>query len=442
MPSHETTSTKQNCVYGIKIKRKSTSLRNIILVPQMRQMVMLILNPLREYRMPLDLADAETLGLKAATEAERFLSFREHNRPTPLHALSALARKIGVRAIHIKDEGLRLGLGSFKALGGSYAVIRLVLEAAERAFGRPVDVDELHSPAVRAIAATMTFSCATDGNHGRSVASGSRLVGANAAIFIHSSVSDERAAAIGRLGAEVIRVEGNYDDSVSEASRLSAQKGWIVVSDTSWPGYEHAPRLVMQGYTAMVREALHGLSEPPTHIFMQAGVGGLAAAVAGHFSLTYGDARPTFVVVEPTRAACIFESARDGYRHRIAHGEATIMAMLECYEPSMIAWRVLSRVADAFMTVEEEDAVSAMNYLARPVGGDPAIVAGESGGVGLAGLLRVAGDSDLSTAVGLTDEARIFVINTEGATDHGRYLELVGLSPDSVQSAPPIPMLD
>jgi diaminopropionate ammonia-lyase len=118
---------------------------------------------------------------------------------------------------------------------------------------------------------------------------------------------------------------------------------------------------------------------------VQAGVGGVAAAVAGHLALVLGDGRPTFVVVEPARAACLFETARAGHPVKIDHGEPTIMAMLECYEPSRVAWRVLSRVADAFMTVDEEDAVAVMNRLARPTGDDPAIVAGESGGAGLAG---------------------------------------------------------
>ena len=164
-----------------------------------------------------------------------------------------------------------------------------------------------------------------------------------------------------------------------------AEKGWTVVSDTSWPGYERIPGLVMQGYTAIVREALRELAAPPTHVFVQAGVGGVAAALAGHLALVFGEQRPTFVVVDPARAACIFETARAGHPVKIAHGEPTVMAMLECYEPSLVAWRVLSRVADAFMTVEDADAVAVMNRLARPAGDDPAIVAGESGGAGLAG---------------------------------------------------------
>jgi len=235
---------------------------------------MFLSNQHPDYRRPLDAVDAETLGLAAAGEVERFLSHRENHAETPLHALPSLAAELGLGAIHIKDEGLRLGLGSFKALGGSYAVIRLVLEEASRRLGRTVDIEELKTTQVRAVAAAMTFACATDGNHGRSVAQGAQLVGARAAIFIHAGVSKERVAAIARFGADMVPVEGTYDDSVREAARVSAEQGWTVVSDTSWPGYERIPGLVMQGYTAMVREALRQLSEPPTHVFVQAGVGG------------------------------------------------------------------------------------------------------------------------------------------------------------------------
>jgi diaminopropionate ammonia-lyase len=263
-------------------------------------------------------------------------------------------------------------------------------------------------------------------------AQGVQLVGARAAIVVHAGVSDERVAAVARFGAQMIRVEGTYDDSVVEAAWVAFEKGWIVVSDTSWPGYERIPGLVMQGYTAMVREALRQLPRPATHVFVQAGVGGVAAAVAGHLALAFGDQRPTFVVVDPARAACLFETARAGHPVKIEHSEPTVMAMLECYEPSLVAWRVLSRTADAFMTVDEEDAVAVMNRLARPAGNDPAIVAGESGGAGLAGLIRAAADPEIRAALGLNEASRVFVINTEGATDPERYEELVGMRPDAV----------
>ncbi len=395
---------------------------------------MFLTNPHPNHNAPLEPVDAETLGMAAAEKVERYLSHRDNHAETPLLSLPAMANALGIGALHVKDEGFRLGLGSFKALGGSYAVIRLVLEEAGRQLGRNIDIAELHAPEVKAVAAGMTMACATDGNHGRSVAQGAELVGAKAAIFVHAGVSDERVAAIARFGAQMIRVEGTYDDSVREAARVATENGWTIVSDTSWPGYERIPGLVMQGYTAMVRESLRQAPKPPTHVFVQSGVGGVAAAVAGHLSIAFGKKRPVFVVVDPARAACIVETARVGHPVKIAHGEPTVMAMLECYEPSLVAWRILSRVADAFMTVDDEDAVTVMNRLARPSGDDPAIVAGESGGAGLAGLIRAIADPEIKAALGLNAASRVLVINTEGATDPKRYTELVGIKPEEVRA--------
>lgn len=188
----------------------------------------------------------------------------------------------------------------------------------------------------------------------------------------------------------------------------------------------------MQGYTAIIREALRQLPEPPTHVFVQAGVGGIAAAIAAHLSLLLGENRPLFTVVDPARAACLFESARNGRPTKVAHGASTVMAMLECYDPSPLAWRVLARSADAFMTVDDAVAVEAMNRLARPAGGDPAIVAGESGAAGFAGLLAALRDPQARAALKLDTSSRVFAVVTEGATDPERYAELVGLTPAEV----------
>lgn len=396
---------------------------------------MLISNAHTDYNNALDTADAEVLSADAARKAARFLTYRPGHSVTPMLSLSGLAREAGVASIHIKDESERLGMNSFKALGGSYAVICLVLEVAARKLGIPVDISELQSPAVREIASGMTFGCATDGNHGKSVAAGARMVGAKAAIFVHSGVSEERVNAIAEYGAEMIRVDGTYDDSVAEAERKCAEMGWTVVSDTSWPGYERIPALVMQGYTAMLKEIVEALAEKPTHVFIQAGVGGLAAAVAGYFDVFYGGGRPCFVTVEPDRAACIFASAQAGKLTKVDHTESTIMAMLECYEPSLVGWRILSRKADAFMTITEENAAETMRRLARPVDNDPPIVSGESGAAGLAGFLAIQRNPALREKLGIDGSSRIFVINTEGATDRGRYEKIVGTAPEAVKQA-------
>jgi len=193
--------------------------------------------------------------------------------------------------------------------------------------------------------------------------------------------------------------------------------------------------LVMQGYTAIVREALAELPIPPTHVFLQAGVGGFAAAVAGHLAVLLGKGRPHITVVEPARAACVLASAKQNQPVKVDETEPTVMAMLECYEPSLVAFRVLERVADGFMTVDEDDAVSVMRRLADPIAGDPAVVAGESGGVGLAGAITVLNDPELAARIGLGADARLLVINTEGATDPALYTSLIGRTPEAVLQA-------
>ncbi|WP_292239430.1 diaminopropionate ammonia-lyase, partial [Mesorhizobium sp.] len=258
---------------------------------------MLLINQRPEHNQPLVPADAESLGLAGADRAEHYLRARDDHAETPLYALPALANGLGIAALHVKDEGQRLGLGSFKALGGAYAVMRLVLEEAGKRFGREVDICEINDPKLRAIAAQMTFCCATDGNHGRSVAQGAGLVGARSVIYVHAGVSAERVAAIARFGAEIVQVEGGYDQAVREVARVGAERGWKIVSNTSWRGYERIPGLVMQGYTVIVREALRHMAEPPTHVFLQAGVGGFAAALAGYMAILLGEGRPKAVVV-------------------------------------------------------------------------------------------------------------------------------------------------
>jgi diaminopropionate ammonia-lyase len=374
------------------------------------------------------------LGRDGRRRAEELLSLCPSHRPTPLHRLTDLAASCGVAEIAVKDEGRRLGLGSFKALGGAYAVMRLVLEEASGALGRPIHPRDLMSDDVGAVAAGMTVACATDGNHGRSVAAGARLVGSPCVIFVHGGVSAERVAAIAAYGARIERVDGGYDDSVAEAARQSQAQGWTVVSDTSWGGCEDIPLTVMQGYTVMAGEAFDALDAPPTHVFIQAGVGGVAAAVAAHALAVHGGDAPKIVVVEPERAACLFASARAGRLTTAPHGEATIMGMLECHEPSPIAWEILHAFAAAFATLPEEAAVDAMRRLARPQPGDPAIVAGESGCVGLAGLRACLRDAEARDALGLGRASRILLFNTEGATDPALYRRYVGAAPEEISA--------
>lgn len=365
------------------------------------------------------------------------ISSWEGYQPTPLRELDGLARACDVAAIHYKDEAGRFGLGSFKALGGAYAVLRLLADSLQRGgVADRVTARDLIAGRYRDAVAAITVTCATDGNHGRSVAWGAQLFGCRCVIYIHATVSAGREAAIARYGAEVVRLPGNYDDAVHQAARDAERLGRFVVSDTSYPGYTDVPRDVMQGYTVMVGEALQQLGDQaPTHIFVQGGVGGLAAAVTAQAWESLGSRRPRIVVVEPTQAACLYESARAG-QPVVVHGELdTLMAGLACGEVSVLAWEILDEGADDFLTVPDAAAVECMNLLADGSCGDAAMVAGESAVAGLAGLLLARQSPELSAKLGLDAQSRVLLFGTEGATDPALYAELVGRSADEVVEA-------
>ncbi|WP_029007783.1 diaminopropionate ammonia-lyase [Azospirillum halopraeferens] len=337
--------------------------------------------------------------------------------PTPLVALPGLAAAAGVADIRYKDESGRFGLGSFKALGGAYAVLRLLRSRPDR---HPAEI---------------TVCCATDGNHGRSVAWGARQFGCRCVIFIHATVSEGRRAAIAAYGAEVIRTAGTYDDSVRAAAEAAARNGWHVVSDTSYDGYRDIPRDVMQGYTVMAEEALEQIPAPPTHVFVQGGVGGLAAAVCAQLWQRYGARRPVFVVAEPDRADCLFRSAAAGRRVAVPGDLNTLMAGLACGEVSELAWEILEPAAPFFTAIPDDAAVAVMRLLADGVDGDPPLVAGESAVAGLAVALAAAQDPPARAKLGLGPDARVLVFGTEGATDPDLYEELVGRPAASVAGA-------
>ncbi|PWC30604.1 diaminopropionate ammonia-lyase [Teichococcus aestuarii] len=342
---------------------------------------------------------------------------------TPLHALPELAASAGVAALHYKDEGGRFGLGSFKALGGAYAVARLlVAELARRGVAQAASVADLIGGRHAEATAAITVTCATDGNHGRSVAWGARRFGARCVIFVHEHVSQGRRDAIAAYGAEIRVVPGHYDDAVREAASVAEREGWFVVSDTSWPGYTEVPRDVMQGYRLMAEEALAALPAPPSHVFIQGGVGGVAAAVSVQLRARFGEA-PRLVVVEPERAACLLASAEAGHAVAVPGELDTLMAGLACGEPSLLAWQELERAAFAFMAVSDDSAVDVMRLLARR---DSPITAGESAVAGLAGLLLASADPAARAALGLDGGSRVLLFGTEGATDPTLYARLVG----------------
>jgi diaminopropionate ammonia-lyase len=354
---------------------------------------------------------------------------------TPLVSLGGLASQAGVGRIWYKDESNRFGLGSFKALGGAYAVFRLLTkEVAERRGVENITASDLSARRYREIVSQITVTCATDGNHGRSVAWGARLFGCRCVIYIHATVSESRRTAIEALGATVVRTPGNYDDSVRVAAADAAMHGRFVVSDTSYDGYMDVPRDVMQGYTVMAAETMVQLplGERPTHIFVQGGVGGLAAAICGQVWENWGAARPCFVVVEPERADCLYQSASSGAPTVVEGALDTIMAGLACGEVSLLAWEILDMGADAFATLSDDAAADCMRLLAKPFNDDPPLVAGESAVAGLAGALIARGRPEWAAALGLDSDSRILVFGTEGATDPDMYEKIVGCSAERI----------
>ncbi|MEM7210731.1 MAG: diaminopropionate ammonia-lyase [Pseudomonadota bacterium] len=348
--------------------------------------------------------------------------------PTPLHDLTGLAEEIGVAAIHYKDEANRFGLGSFKALGGAYAVARLLAKK----IGCPLSeiVDGKHPDTVGQV----TVCCATDGNHGRSVAWGAQRFGCRCVIFIHAHVSEGRKTAIEAYGAEVRRCDGNYDDSVREAQDTATREGWFVVSDTSYPGYMEIPRDVMQGYEVMASEAFDRLETKPTHMFLQTGVGGMAAAIAACAKRRWGAERPRVVLVDPDQSACWVDTYAAGEPTTV-HGDLdTLMAGLACGEISALAWEILQDHAEAAMAVTDQSAIEMMRRLACPPASDPHVVAGESAVAGLAGLAAALESDEMRSALGLNADSRVLVFGTEGDTDPDLYTELVGASGDEIRA--------
>ncbi|MGB3177700.1 MAG: diaminopropionate ammonia-lyase [Albidovulum sp.] len=337
--------------------------------------------------------------------------------PTPLVSLAALASRIGVAGISYKDEGPRFGLGSFKALGGSYAAQRVLQREVARVTGKDVSLEDIRTGKYRTECAVITLVSATDGNHGRSLAWGCQRFGAPCRIYIHAEVSEGRAQAMRDLGAGVIRIDGDYDDSVALAKSEAAKNGWFVVSDTSWPGYSQPPRDVMSGYGVMTEEICDALDRAPTHVFLQGGVGGLAAGVIAGLRQYWGTNGPRVVIVEPELAACLFESAKTGKATNVSIAEETLMAGLSCGEPSELAWEILAEEASDFITIPESIVAPTVRLLARPLGNDTAVEAGESAIAGLAALIAARADAGLSCSLGLDAQSRVLLIGSEGVTD-------------------------
>lgn len=349
-------------------------------------------------------AIARTVPAELCRQAQADITRWEQYQATPLQSLPAMAAAAGLAAIHCKDEGPRFGLGSFKALGGAYAV---ALAAAQQPGG-------------------MTVACATEGNHGRSVAWGAQRAGIDCVIFLHEGVSPAREAAIAQYGARIMRVPGSYDDAVRACAQVSTQQGWQIISDTTWEGYEDIPKWVMAGYSVLAQELQTQLPQAPTHVFLQGGVGGMAAALMCSLERTWPDAAMRYIVVEPRSAACLMASARAGGQFRSTPGPFdTISAGLACGDPSRAVLSLIYEGSQMMLAVDDTAIKHAVRVFARPAGQDPAIVSGASGAAGLAGLHSVLAVPALRQALALDASSRVLLINTENDTDPQAYRDIL-----------------
>ena len=395
---------------------------------------MLFLNP-RATRADYPAELSAIMNIAQAHQSREWLSSWRgiHRNATPLYDLPDAAARCQVGRLCLKDESVRSPLGSFKALGAPIALVRQILrlhpdfEPAAILTGR-------YAEALRGY----TVISATDGNHGRGLAAAAQDAGCRCVIVLHAHVSPEREQAIAAYGADIVRIAGNYDESVQEAARLAAAHGWQVIADTSYDGYEDIPRDVMQGYGAIAEEiveqtsAQRGRAGAFTHVFLQGGVGGMAAGLASYFWEYHGPQRPCVISVEPAQADCLLQSAIQGRPAKATGTVDSVMAGLACGETSPLAWRFLQPCVDVFMTIEDEQAIEAMRTLAQGSERDTPIVAGESGVAGLAALEWLRSDPQRSEQVGLTAESRVLIISTEGATAPREYTRLVGQSAEQV----------
>ena len=353
---------------------------------------------------------------------------------TPLAKLDGMAKNLGLGGVYVKDESYRFSLNAFKVLGGSFAMGRYIAQQMGRDVGE-MTYEYLTSPAFREEFGQATFFTATDGNHGRGVAWAANKLGQKAVVHMPKGSSQSRFDNIAKEGAQVTIEEVNYDDCVRIAAAEAAEtEHGVVVQDTAWEGYEEIPAWIMQGYGTMANEAADQLRQVsvnrPTHVFVQAGVGSLAGAVVGYFTNLFPNDPPKFVVMEARAADCLYQGAVAGDGDpRIVGGDLqTIMAGLACGEPNIISWDILRNHVSAFVSCPDWVSARGMRMLGAPVKGDPRVISGESGAVGMGLLSTIMQDEaykDLREYLELDQSSQVLMFSTEGDTDPDKYKEIV-----------------
>ncbi|MDO5142962.1 MAG: diaminopropionate ammonia-lyase [Eubacteriales bacterium] len=373
--------------------------------------------------------DLSFLGVDSARKVQAFHESFPMYRPTPLVELKDTAKALGLGQVYVKDESYRFGLNAFKVLGGSFAIgnwmaQKLGLDISE------VSYDRLIAPETREKLGDLTFVSATDGNHGRGVAWTANRFQQKSVIYMPKGSAQERLDNIRAEGADASITDLNYDDAVRLADSQAQSKGWIMVQDTAWEGYEDIPTWIMQGYGTMGLEAHQQIGKRPTHIFLQAGVGSMASAITGLFASIYGEDRPIITIVEPNKANCLFRTAEanDGELHFVTGDMDTIMAGLACGEPCTIGWKILKDCADHFISCPDYVAAKGMRILGNPAGADQKVISGESGAATLGCVAAIMQDPTLhefKERLKLNEDSVVLFFSTEGDTDQENYRRIV-----------------
>ena len=352
-----------------------------------------------------------SLDSKKMFKAYEAISNWPDYKQTELIKLNKVAEWCGIKSVLYKDESTRFGLGSFKALGGAYAVATLAKEYQKE--GKD--------------SANLTVATATDGNHGRSVSWGAKLAGCKSKIFIHANVSQERERAMSVLGADVVRINGNYEASLAACKEAAELNNWPIVSDTSWKGYRETPMQIMAGYSVMSKEIIEQMgSSRPTHTILPIGVGGLAAGIVAPMWEDMNANLGKMISVESHFSQCFLNSISNGKPTLVDIKEETLMAGLSCGEVSEIAWEILKPTLSHCMSIADEGIAKIMQLFANGDFGETSIEAGECSASGLAALLIAKNNPSIWRQLELNKDSTVLLIGTEGATDPILYKQLIG----------------
>ena len=335
-------------------------------------------------------------------DAYNSISKWEGYAPTPLISLNKLSNELSLKNIFYKDEDKRFDLKSFKALGGAYAVEKVTKGDKN-----------------------IVVATATAGNHGRSVAWGAKRLGLKCKIFISEFVSEARGQAMADLGADVIKVKGNYEKSLIECIKQSTENNWQIVQDVAWKDYMLVPKYTMAGYSVMMREIVDQINnEKITHIILQAGVGGMAGAMIAGVA-RYLDNIPTTIVVEPDSAACVLESIRTGKVEKIDIKRESLMGGMSCGEVSLVPWEILKNSVKHCISLPDDDVGNTMKLLGNSSFSDQKIIAGENSAPGVISLIASCEDQNVKEKLQLNQNSNVLIVGCEGDTDKEMYQKLI-----------------